>query len=137
MLLKNELKDMTEIRDRCSALATEVSSLRQALESLKETAKLQLSKPPEQQPRRRTYARAVRPPSSKPAANKSSDGSKPVSNKSSTRDNTEKRHGSETRQERVTVTGVRRVWGTFKSTSEETYHPWRSIESEKEVQGRC
>ena len=37
ILLKNDLKEMAEIRDRCSALATEVLSLRQALESLKET----------------------------------------------------------------------------------------------------
>ena len=115
ILLKNELKEMAEIRDRCSALATEVLSLRQALESLKETVKLSSSKPSEQQPRR-TYARAVRirqPPISKPAT---SDG-KPALNKSSNRDRISRDvKPGEVRQERVTVPGVRRVWGTFKST---------------------
>ena len=37
LLLKNELKGMSEVHDMCAALTTEVSSLRKALNSLKET----------------------------------------------------------------------------------------------------
>ena len=118
LVLKNELKGMSAIRDTCTALATEVSSLRKELDSLKdsksESAAGSSRPPPTYHSRRRTvpktYAQATslgaktgakKPPWMKNAQDaerntgKTNDG---INNASS---------------ERVVVSGVRRVCGVF------------------------
>lgn len=122
LLLKNELNGMSEIRDMCTALATEVSSLRKALDSsLKETkggsAANRTRPPTTNHGKRRTLPRTYAQTTSLGAG--ASPGTKKPSG-TNAKDHEERRAGkmndrvSNASSERVVVSGVRRVWGVFK-----------------------
>ena len=60
VLLKNELKGMVEIREKCSALESEISSLRNAVNSLKGTKPLSRQHPRSTGQPKRSYASVAR-----------------------------------------------------------------------------
>ena len=110
--LKEELKDALKFRETCSALAGEVATLRQALDSLEKEVKSssQLRHPNHG---KQTYAAALKAPSTgsrRPAPTRS------TTAPSSGAQREQKAQG-ESSKSKVKVDGARRVWGTMRACS--------------------
>ena len=117
-LLKNELRGMVQVRDRCTALDNGVSSLKQTLDSLAKEMPLS-SKPAAVRQPKRSYARAVRtvyPSSSQPAADTCTAPSveaQQVQKPGDTNGNNE----SGVPRPKIKVNGARRIWNTLPTCS--------------------
>ena len=111
-LLKNELSSMVEVRDKFSALVTEVSELRQTLHSLKlKEANQPSSKPLSNTRRTRTYAAAARPIfNALPMPVSTMSGAAPVKEARQGQKIGDTRGNTRTK---VKVDGARKIWGTL------------------------
>ena len=122
LLLKNELKGMAEVRDRCSALAAEVSSLRDAIDSLK-GAKLSTQPPLSAGHPKRSYARIARThqfphPAATNKKTKRAEASLLPSKSDTLGGPSENRRANSTQSRPKTkVDGARRIWNTVPTCS--------------------
>ena len=120
LLLKSELKDVSELRDMCTALTNEVSSLRKALQETKRTSEATaINNLPATGRRLPATSRNVRRTMAKSYAQVTSLGAETGTKKppGTNKKNQERRAGKPTdnaSSERVVVSGVRRVWGVLK-----------------------
>ena len=124
LLLKNELNSVAELRDMCTAPTTEVSSLRNALDSLK-GAKLSLLQSPTTGHTKQSYAKVAKthqaPRSTAPNnKTKRTEASQLPSVENRTNSPKEKRSTSVNHDQsrpKVKVDGARRIWNTIPTCS--------------------
>ena len=122
LLLKNELNIVAELRDMCTALTTEVSSLRNALDSLK-GAKLSSLQPPTTGHTKQSYAKVAKtrqaPRSTAPNnKTKRTETSQLPSVENRTNGPKEKRSvNHDQSRPKVKVDGARRIWNTIPTCS--------------------
>ena len=116
-LLRTELSNMTTVRDKLAALEIEVAALRETMSTSRQPPSV-----PHPSNTKRTYARAARTRSAaRPATSPARTAVLRTAAKSPTTQQQQRATNSAqsgpSRQERVPVEGVRRVWGTLKATS--------------------
>ena len=115
LLLKSELKEMAVLRDTCTTLAAEVSSLREALDSMKR-AKPASPQPQTSEHLKRTYARVARTrqvPRSSAADNRETKRTE----KSQLPPKNVSENPSANSRPKVKVDGARRIWNTLQTCS--------------------
>ena len=115
--LKNELAITTDVRDKYLALAAEVTTLRQVVDSLVKDAKSSSkSNVRPNHPTKRSYASAVTTASTIPMLTTS----KPTANRQSRQQNlldSSKSASGESNKSRIKVAGARKIWGTVPTCS--------------------
>jgi hypothetical protein len=111
--LKDELKNVLEVRGKCDALAAEVAALRQALEALKKDIEApSITARAAPRPPKRTYA-AVTGSETNGNLSSSTAQNKPMAGA----DRRAKTTSKQNIEARVKVIGARRIWGTLKTCS--------------------